>query len=528
MKVLLVTEKFNPHPLQRDGGSRLVQSLLDVFGEKIEILQFSSYPISTQNRFLRRVENASFIGEKVQKMHHAFTHVCFVHVSMQFGLVTHPLPKDKEIWTFPMFLSPSYQASQEEIPTTYRELEKKALLYSTMIVTPSYLEKEQLIQDYQISEEKIHLIPRGIQINSFSPFTRKLDKAPRFCSIGSIKKQKNTIELISLFALIKEVYSDASLSLIGPIQDESYGSDVKKEIENKGLMHAVEITGYVPPEELGDKIRSCHLHFSTSQCETFGRSIFETLGAGIPNIVKKTYHAAFDFLSFYPYISFFSDANELLSQVGYMLKHLSILSQQAQEIGSLYDDRLLARLLKGKLCNGPILAISDFDGTLYHKENKEKTRKSIERFHQFPVRVICSARPIEDVLQMTTHLKIVPHWIIGYSGCVIADGKGESLMTFPLKQEELLRLRKFSDQVVSYEEEILQLVTQKIEPLLGFRVESYQETHYIFSWETSKLKAIHWLLCYLEWEGQVAAFGDGRYDIEFLTYFHGKRGQGVL
>ncbi|BBB57384.1 hypothetical protein MPCS_01394 [Candidatus Megaera polyxenophila] len=38
MKILLVTEKYNPDDIQRDGGARLVETLKRSFGKSLSII----------------------------------------------------------------------------------------------------------------------------------------------------------------------------------------------------------------------------------------------------------------------------------------------------------------------------------------------------------------------------------------------------------------------------------------------------------------------------------------------------------
>ncbi len=211
MRILLITEKCSPKETQRDGGARLVDTLKRAFGDSLSIMQFGPetdssaersfpYPYNLPNRFERRLANAEFIMRQVKAVEHAFTHLIFVHISMQFGLVHLPLRKDLEIWTFPMFLTPSYIASGEIVPEEYRQMEQLSLLMSKQILTPSHLERCQLIDHYSIPLERIHVVPRGVETKLLVPKIRILSGPPKFCSIGSIKPQKNTLGLLRLFA----------------------------------------------------------------------------------------------------------------------------------------------------------------------------------------------------------------------------------------------------------------------------------------------------------------------------------------
>ena len=230
MKILLVTEKCSQNQTERDGGARLVETLQRAFGDSLRIMQFGSeaapsakwffnYPSDLPNRFERRLACGSFIAEKVKAALQSFTHLIFVHVSMQFGFVDLPLSKDIQVWTFPMFLTPSYRASGEIVPKKYFEMERLVLASSKNILTPSHLEKWQLIEFYSVREECIHVIPRGIDPRFLTPKKRFFDRRLEFCSVGSIKLQKNTLGLIDLFAKVSVRFPGAKLKIIGPVQN---------------------------------------------------------------------------------------------------------------------------------------------------------------------------------------------------------------------------------------------------------------------------------------------------------------------
>src|ERR1035437_6008189 len=80
-KFLLVTEKYITDDSHRDGGSFLVKDLTESLAGELDIMQFSSvqlpsinctynyvYPIADNDRFKRRLKNASFIAEQVKKV----------------------------------------------------------------------------------------------------------------------------------------------------------------------------------------------------------------------------------------------------------------------------------------------------------------------------------------------------------------------------------------------------------------------------------------------------------------------------
>lgn len=536
MRILLVTEKFETTETQRDGGARLVKTLQQAFGNALQIMQFGffngdtksawhfDYPFYSINRFERRLANANFIIERIKIVADQFTHIIFVHISMQFGLINLSL-NNVQIITFPMFLSLSYQLSGENIPEEYFKVEYAALKKSHLILTPSYLEKRQLIEKYSTPEEIIRVIPRGVDNRFIFPSIKTFKNIFRCCSIGSIKPQKNTLELVALFADIHHKHKNSSLKIIGPIQNQEYYKKVVAEIARLKLSDVIEFTGYIPPDKISNQIEECHFHLSTSICETFGRSIFETLSAGIPNIARIKNNAAAEFLSHLPYIRFVNNNSEALLAIEEMLPNLQVLSTLATEIGMLYNDKLLSSLIAAEITKQDILAISDFDGTLYHKNNPEQTQNYIDAFRRFPRRVVCSARAVGDLLEQLNHYNLTVDWIIAYGGAVVTDGQGKICWLVPLASQHLKHLKTLIPEAkpIVFEEKILQICTSTdiSQNIIGLRKEIYQNNIFIGQWEASKLHAIQKLLNYIDYTGRIRVFGDGKYDMEMLTYFDG-------
>lgn len=536
MNILLVTEKCGSSKNQRDGGARLVETFKLAFGASLNIMQFGSesdssarwhfkYPINLPNRFENRIANADFIARKLKPVVQNFTHIIFVHISMQFGITKLFLPKKISVWTFPMFLTPSYVASGESVPKKYTELERLALAYSKRILTPSYLEKKQLIEFYLVPEEYIRVIPRGVVTKFLAPKTRYLNYSPRFCGVGSIKPQKNTLGLIDLFAKINTEFLGSRLKIIGPVQDFEYFEKVLAKIDSLNLSKAVEFTGYVAPDNLATAIADMHVHLSTSNCETFGRSIFETLASGLPNIAKATANAAADFLKYSPYIRFADNDDVVLEILEEILVNLPKLSSMALEIGELYDDKMLSQLLVAEICNRDSMAVSDFDGTLFHTNSPEKTQKCIESFRRFSTRIICSARPLHDLLDSLKYYNLTVDWIISYSGALVTDGNGKLLWLTPINSEEISNLQQLvtNTKFIEFENNVLQISTpaESLPDILGVRIEIYQGMAFIINWRASKLRAVCKLLRYINWSGRVRVFGDGKYDNEIITFFDG-------
>lgn len=536
-KVLVVTEKGHPLESQRDGGYQLVQKLIKAFGDELDIMQFCKddctdgssckyhyqYPISSDDRFLRRILNGEFIAKNVKEVEGDYEIILFVHVSLQFGFVSTGMTK---VVTFPMFTGYAYRISGEKVTDDYISLEREALGLADIIISPSYVEKQQLMFQYGVPKSKIRVIPRAVQLDDLPivPGKRLLNPL-RLCSIGSIKPQKNTIVLIKFFALISDIYPNAELTLIGPIQDSEYHALVLREIHCLRLSDKVKFSGFVPHDQLIRDLNDKQIHVCLSKCETFGRSIFETLAVGLPNICFYNSIAAADFIPENLGIRFISSTGYGIDSLEELLSNPPS-QNDAHSIRQLFGSSRLNSLLKSTVTGGESLVVSDFDGTLFHKDSATRTQTSISAFLTYPVRVICSSRSVPDLLNKCRELAIEANYFIGWGGAVITDLKGEVIWIRELSDSEckLLEIEdqtaqplSFCDKVIQYSSSVEPTTTLKAQ----FSIQEFQSKFYFNSKSGTKLLAITKLLDIIDWKGLVEAFGDGQYDWEYLKYFDG-------
>lgn len=532
-QVLIVTEKHAAPESQRDGGARLVETLRRNFGKSASILQLGSkasdgdgeeYPHWHPDRFVRRLLNASWISERVARASVDRTHLVFVHTSMLFGLDPTRVGGAK-ICLFPMFLGTAYRLSGENVPEEYIESERVAVAAAHRIITPSHLERRMLVDDYGADPTRIKVIPRGVVINPADGRARDLDGPVRLCSVGSIKNQKNPVGLLDAFGDIVRTLPEATLTLVGATQDELALQRLTSEIRVRELVDRVRLHGYVTPTGLAEVLRDQHVHISASRCETFGRSVFETLALGIPNLIPEENHAANDFLSGKPYRRTYGASIPAGKALGALLEGYRERSREALEIGELFCDERLGRLVKACVLDRPKLLVTDFDGTLFHKTSSEWTKSSVRHVAGFDKVVVCSARPVDDLRSALCSIGVRADWLIGLSGSETEDWSGGRRFSHPLGEGELMDILATNPgaQPVCSAGKVHQVrLSSEPLPSIGHRVEKFGEHWYLGSRSRSKLRAIVDLLGHMNWDGQVQAQGDSPPDFEFLSYFDGE------
>src|SRR5690606_32796755 len=130
----------------------------------------------------------------------------------------------------------------------------------------------------------------------------------------------------------------------------------------------------------------------------------------------------------------------------------------ATEIGTLYNDEMLSQLLAAKIQDQETIVISDFDGTLFHKDDPVRTQRCMEAFMSYPKRIVCSARSISDLLKAFDYHGLKVDWVVGYSGSVVADGYGNPLWFTSFEEKEIANLEKIliSSERIEMEGNLLQ------------------------------------------------------------------------
>ena len=304
-KVLLYLGKFPGFGFDIDGGSILARQLIDTlkyrtqldlafirknneeyFDECVNNVSYYKYLDAFNNKFTRRLENLETNLSAV-KDYEKYDIVITAHVSKFFF----PCKMNDEFWNktllFPMFCTRSYERAGEKVPNEYFELEKGVIRSVKKIITPSGAEREDLVNDYNISATKIDVIFRGISENIKYKERAKLGETIRLISIGSIKKQKNNIMQLEILKGVLDSGNEAILHIVTTIQDQQVFDAMKEYISQNGLQEKVYFHFSLPQSELAILLDSCDINISTANWETFGRGIFEGISAGLPTLVSK-------------------------------------------------------------------------------------------------------------------------------------------------------------------------------------------------------------------------------------------------
>lgn len=166
----------------------------------------------------------------------------------------------------------------------------KILRRAAAVIAVSRAEVEQYL-DRGVSKDKIHIIPNGLDADSFKNLPAKgtfrkewvLDEAPIILYVGKITPRKGLIHLARAAARIIE---KRKINFVIAGNDMGFLAEVKKEAGNLGIAARTTYTGLVR----GNMKRAAYIDASVtvypSEFEIFGLVPFESILCGTPVVVS--------------------------------------------------------------------------------------------------------------------------------------------------------------------------------------------------------------------------------------------------
>ena len=182
----------------------------------------------------------------------------------------------------------------ETEPVQRQETERELMQSVTRIVAYSPHERNAMARLYGADPRKIHLIPCGVDLDTFRPLDRQearakigLDREKALLFVGRIEPLKGLELLIRATAELDGVPALRLLVLGGGRGGDSEVERMRALVNNLGIEGSVDFVGRVDHEELPVYYNAADVCVVPSFYESFGLAALESMACGTPVVATR-------------------------------------------------------------------------------------------------------------------------------------------------------------------------------------------------------------------------------------------------
>jgi glycosyltransferase involved in cell wall biosynthesis len=203
-----------------------------------------------------------------------------------------PLTKIKKVITW-------HDCGYEYFPDHYSRTQllslkmgARALKKADYIISPSLNTKDDIIKFYGIGEDKIFVIPHGIDFEKYKQTDINEEvrnkygiKKDYILYIGRLESRKNIVNLIKSFESLRDKNKDFQLVLVGKA---SLGfREIKDQIEESAYKEDIKIIGWINEKDKISLLKKAKLFCLISLFEGFGMPLLEAMLCQVPVLVSN-------------------------------------------------------------------------------------------------------------------------------------------------------------------------------------------------------------------------------------------------
>ncbi|KKS33617.1 MAG: Glycosyltransferase [Parcubacteria group bacterium GW2011_GWC2_42_12] len=165
-------------------------------------------------------------------------------------------------------------------------------------------------KSFRLKSKKINVMGHGIDIERFVPASEPI-KEKIILTVDRISPTKNQLEIIKLFAAIKERVDACQLYIVGApayLADEDYFNRIKEYIKDHDLSGQVKLLGAVPNKDTPAIYQQAKVFISFSATGSLDKTVLEAMACNLP--VVTTNEAFKNILTVENYSLNFEDAEQ--------------------------------------------------------------------------------------------------------------------------------------------------------------------------------------------------------------------------
>jgi glycogen(starch) synthase len=164
---------------------------------------------------------------------------------------------------------------------------------SCLVIVNSKFMKNEVRNNFQLPEDKIRVIPNGVNLDKFNKYTKNNEFKKKYAAenekiiffVGRLVDEKGAHLLIKAAPKILHYYEDAKFIIAGKGPQLEYLHKIAKELN---VYQKVYFTGYISEEELAKLYMCADVAVFPSLYEPFGIVALESMLANVPVVVSDT------------------------------------------------------------------------------------------------------------------------------------------------------------------------------------------------------------------------------------------------
>lgn len=291
----------------------LIRNLLEQYPQnQYKLEYFSLRNHANKKKILRKYKkhNTQFISCKwfpgsLYRMISVFLpipHHIFFHEDKQithfFNYYVPPFVKGKKVVTI-------HDMAFRVFPETVRKktlfflkaIIKRSIHRADHIITVSEFSKQEIIRFYEVPQDKISVVPNGVDFKKFYPEKdkQKIENIKRkynifgeyFLYLGTLEPRKNLVRLMEAYAKARKENQNFPYLVLAGGKGWMY-TEIFQKVEELNLKNNIVFTGYIEDNDVPTLMSGAMAFCFLSLYEGFGMPVIEAMACGVPVLTSNS------------------------------------------------------------------------------------------------------------------------------------------------------------------------------------------------------------------------------------------------
>jgi glycosyltransferase involved in cell wall biosynthesis len=206
-----------------------------------------------------------------------------IHAHLGITSILHSIPKNVPIVFTPHNKKWFIESTKWDIQDIIQiKSDVMAIKNASAVIALNENAKQIFVKSSSVSEDKVHIIPNGVNSDLFYPNKYDIDDNTDFSilCIGRIEPLKNQLVILKALSLIKNDNPNIMATFIGPIEDYDYYNNMISFAKKHDIYESIKFLRNIPIEEVIRQINLSTIFVFPSLTEVFSLALLEAMSCG--------------------------------------------------------------------------------------------------------------------------------------------------------------------------------------------------------------------------------------------------------